>query len=80
MRDVFGNYVIQKMLDRTAHNAGLLKVILQQIQPLSLDQYGCRVLQKAIEVLPDSELTTVVAKLEPTCYRLIFDNNGNHVI
>ena len=37
-------------------------------------------LQRAIDVLSSQELASMVAKLEPSSYRLIFDTNGNHVI
>ena len=46
LRDVFGNYVIQKMLesDEKPLIQLILNVILLQVYALALDQYGCRVL------------------------------------
>lgn len=57
MMDVFGNYVVQKFLEygteaQQAHLAGVLK---GNVMALSLQMYGCRVIQKAIEVhVPNS--------------------------
>lgn len=53
MKEVFGNYVIQKMLEhanQTQINL-MFGVIQKQVVPLAFDQYGCRVIQKAIEVI-----------------------------
>ena len=52
---VFGNYIVQKFLEYgTSEQLG---VIVQSFRgrwnKLSLDLYGCRVVQKAAEVLPD---------------------------
>ena len=52
MRDVFGNYVIQKFLEHGAseQRTALAERLRGQVLGLSMQMYGCRVIQKALEV------------------------------
>ena len=54
MCDVFGNYVVQKFLEHgtPAQRARLAGAMRASVKALSLQMYGCRVIQKAIEVRP----------------------------
>lgn len=56
MKDVFGNYVVQKMFEfGTPNQRKLLFLDIKgSILSLSCDQYGCRVVQKALDVLPSA--------------------------
>ena len=49
---------------------------------MSLQMYGCRVVQKAFEHALDDQQAELIAELnaEASVMRLIKDNNGNHVI
>lgn len=47
---------------------------------LSFDQYGCRVIQKALEVLPSKEQDILVLEVRPQVMQCVEDSNGNHVI
>ncbi len=52
-KDVFGNYVIQKILENhidKEKNSKIMTSLEGSIQELTLHMYGCRVIQKAIEV------------------------------
>jgi hypothetical protein len=53
-KDVFGNYVIQKILDNNKNepekNNRIMSSLEGYIHELTLHMYGCRVIQKAIEV------------------------------
>lgn len=53
MNDVFGNYVVQKFLDHGTdeQKTRMARIIQGSVKMLSLQVYGCRVIQKAIEVL-----------------------------
>ena len=52
VQDVFGNYVVQRILERREDDeVGLLLTIMcGHIQELSLNMYGCRVVQTILEV------------------------------
>ncbi|KAF8407346.1 hypothetical protein HHK36_006474 [Tetracentron sinense] len=51
-----------------------------QIYPLSLQMYGCRVIQKALEVIELDQKTQLVHELDGHVMRCVEDQNGNHVI
>ena len=53
MRDVFGNYVIQKFIEHGAQDQvkALAERLKGQVLTLSMQMYGCRVIQKALEVM-----------------------------
>lgn len=58
----------------------LAGVILGHVLALSLQMYGCRVIQKALEVLPLEQQRLVVRELQGQVMRCVRDQNGNHVI
>lgn len=82
MTDVFGNYVVQKLLDHGGANA--VKLIAAELEGrmlvLSLHMYGCRVVQKALEVLEPGARSVLVRELDGHVLKCIRDQNGNHVI
>lgn len=47
---------------------------------LSLQLYSCRVVQKALEVLPLDQKIAMVHELDGQLMRCVRDQNGNHVI
>ncbi|GER47298.1 pumilio-like protein [Striga asiatica] len=51
-----------------------------QILPLSLQMYGCRVIQKALDVINLEQKTRLVQELDGHVLRCVRDQNGNHVI
>lgn len=53
---------------------------LLQVLSLSLQLYSCRVIQKALEVLPLEQKIGMVAELDGALMRCVRDQNGNHVI
>lgn len=80
--DIFGNYVLQKMLDHG--NASQLTYAAERLKgnvvELTLQTYGCRVIQKCIEVMPRAGLDILLAELKDNVAKCIQDQNGNHVI
>lgn len=82
MTDVFGNYVVQKLLDYGGRKA--IKLIACELEgrmlALSLHMYGCRVVQKALEVLNSTSRAALVRELDGHVLKCIRDQNGNHVI
>lgn len=80
--DVFGNYVVQKMIEHgTADQRKRLVNDLQgKILSLSLQMYGCRVIQKALEFLSEDVQIAIIAELDGHVLKCVKDQNGNHVI
>jgi hypothetical protein len=54
--------------------------LLLQVLQLSLQLYSCRVIQKALEVLPLDQKIAMVHELDGHLMRCVRDQNGNHVI
>jgi len=80
--DVFGNYVIQKLLEvGTSDMKDKLKQsLVGQVVPLSKMIYGCRVVQKALDSLDNEDIAAVVREFKGNLVECILDQNGNHVI
>jgi pumilio RNA-binding family len=53
MNDVFGNYVVQKLFEygTDQQRATLADQLLGNVLKLTKSMYGCRVVQKALEVI-----------------------------
>merc|ERR1719193_1578132 len=47
---------------------------------LARHMYGCRVIQKAIECLPQNLQANIISEIEPNVIVCVKDQNGNHVI
>jgi pumilio RNA-binding family len=79
--DVFGNYVLQKLLEKGSLEMRdkLWHVVKGQGLTLSMLMYGCRVTQKAIESLPAERILELVQEFHGHVVPLIEDQNGNHV-
>ncbi|PPR08084.1 hypothetical protein CVT24_010545 [Panaeolus cyanescens] len=75
-------HVIQKFLDygTEVQIATIVTLVEDQAYELSLDIYGCRVVQKAIETVSKDHQKTIISKLEPEIFDCIRHSNGNHVI
>lgn len=63
MMDVFGNYVVQKLFEHGSqiHKTLLQKAMKPRMVNLSLDQYGCRVVQKVTALSVARSIPTSVA-------------------
>lgn len=61
MTDQFGNYVIQKLLDHGGEDvrAALGKEIQGRVLELTVNTFGCRIVQKALEVCPSAHLGSI---------------------
>ena len=82
MQDVFGNYVIQKILDcgTESHIQTLFDEIKGNILIMSKHIYGCRVVQRFIEILKEEDQKLILAELNDHVMECIYDQYGNHVI
>ncbi|EJU05662.1 ARM repeat-containing protein [Dacryopinax primogenitus] len=80
--DVFGNYVIQKLIEfggETERNA-IFEAMQGHFLILSWHMYGCRVVQKAIEYITPEQQSQLIAELAPDIMKCVKDANGNHVV
>lgn len=84
MTDVFGNYVLQKLFEfGTPEQCDSLSDLLRgEAVNLSMQMYGCRVVQKALEYVSTHRLVELVQEFEvpATLLNCVHDANGNHVI
>ena len=67
MTDVFGNYVIQKFFEfgTSEQKQTLAQRVRGHVLPLALQMYGCRVIQKALESIPQEMQVRCQARLQP---------------
>lgn len=82
INNVFGNYVVQRFLEMgTAEQiTTLVHCITFNFQRFVYDQYGCRVVQKALDVVPVGHKLAIIAKLHGHVIECMVDQNGNHVL
>eukprot|EP00210_Caulerpa_lentillifera_P000392 g382.t1 len=82
MKDVFGNYIVQILLQNgsSLYREKIINQIKHNSLELTLHVYGCRVMQKALEVLEYKEKCEMMKSLERNIARCVKDMNGNHVI
>lgn len=83
MIDPFGNYLVQKLLQRVSppQRLALVKNASPQFVRIALDPHGTRALQKLIECISiQEEYEIVVESLKAYVVLLSRDLNGNHVI
>jgi len=80
--DVFGNYVVQKLLDfgTSKVKSDIRDTLTGEMLSLSLQMYGCRVVQKALETLEEEDLPRLLLEFEHNVLSCIHDQNGNHVV
>ncbi|KAH8078844.1 hypothetical protein JL720_9594 [Aureococcus anophagefferens] len=79
--DVFGNFVVQKVLTRRrGHEVKVYEALKGHCVALSLHVYGCRVVQKALDALPPREALAVIGEFSESVLLCVHDQNGNHVI
>mmetsp|Transcript_11132 Transcript_11132/g.24127 ORF Transcript_11132/g.24127 Transcript_11132/m.24127 type:complete len:897 (-) Transcript_11132:327-3017(-) len=80
--DVFGNYVVQKLYEFGTE--GMKKDLKGTLEGnmllLSLQMYGCRVVQKALESLDYDDLCELLQEFDSYVLTCIQDQNGNHVM
>lgn len=82
VRNVFGNYVIQRFMEVGGRDvAADVRTMLQgSVLNLSCHTYGCRVVQKALEVLPQEGQLALCDELMGSALRCARDRHANHVL
>lgn len=62
------------------HKRHIAECLEERVLPLSLQMYGCRVIQKALEWCDESLRVKLIKELHGNVIRCVRDQNGNHVI
>lgn len=83
MRYVFGNFVVQMILENgsAARVSQIFACIRMQVRELCFHKFGCRIVQKAIEVLPLEQQQALIGELsEDDVVDMMTNDMGNHVL
>ena len=83
MKDVFGNYVIQKLFEfgPVSLRTELTSHVKGRVTELSSHMYGCRVIQKALEFATQQDALELIAELNcDGIATATLDQNANHVV
>lgn len=81
--DLFGNYVIQKLIENKECGAYITECLEGSFKEMSLNPFGCRVVQKLLDVNTDSDIERhdkITKELKSNILELVYDSNGNHVV
>ncbi|CAL5220649.1 g2694 [Coccomyxa viridis] len=81
--DSFGNYVAQRLILKSGAQARLAlgRLLAPAMLELSKHQYGCRVVQNAIQSLPTIESKVEMAiQLKGQVMSCVLNSHGNHVV
>ncbi|GMS91643.1 hypothetical protein PENTCL1PPCAC_13818, partial [Pristionchus entomophagus] len=82
-KDVFANFFVQRMIEKSTpeEQRWIAEAISRSMFPLCMNRYSCRVIQKAIEHLPDEMKVPLLDELHnEDLVMLTVDQNANHVI
>ncbi|KAH9951939.1 ARM repeat-containing protein [Amylocystis lapponica] len=81
VKDANGNHVIQKLIERVSpERLGFVQAFRGSVYELSTHPYGCRVLQRCFEHLPDEQTRPLLDELQKYVINLMQDQFGNYVI
>jgi pumilio RNA-binding family len=75
MNDVFGNYVVQKLFEygTELQRATLAEQLIGNVLKLTKSMYGCRVVQKALEVISLEQKKLLVLELKDSVLDCVYD-------
>ncbi|KAI0818735.1 armadillo-type protein [Irpex lacteus] len=81
VKDANGNHVIQRLLEQVEpERLTFVKFFSGHVQDLATHPYGCRVLQRCFEHLPDTLTRPLLEELQRHAIRLMQDQFGNYVV
>ena len=83
MKNVFGNYVAQLIFEKGTEERKeqFYQVMLKQVHKLASDQYGCRIIQKAIVWLPIEHQLEIISQFEQAkLMSMMFSEEGNYIL
>ncbi|KAF8636458.1 hypothetical protein AX17_003274 [Amanita inopinata Kibby_2008] len=81
VKDSNGNHVIQKLIERVSpERLGFVSMFRGNVYDLATHPYGCRVLQRCLEHLPDEQTRPLLDELHNYTPSLMQDQFGNYVV
>ncbi|OAX44672.1 ARM repeat-containing protein [Rhizopogon vinicolor AM-OR11-026] len=81
VKDANGNHVIQKLIERVSpERLGFVNSFRGNVYDLSTHPYGCRVLQRCFEHLPEEQTRPLMDELHKYMINLMQDQFGNYVV
>ncbi|CAJ0577072.1 unnamed protein product, partial [Mesorhabditis spiculigera] len=82
--DVFANFYAQKLVEsaKSADQVAWIRTsIVSKIPDICYNRYSCRVVQKSLEVLPESDKLALLSKImEHDVVTMAVDQNANHIV
>ncbi|RNF03302.1 pumilio protein 2 [Trypanosoma conorhini] len=83
MVHVFGNYVLQKLLDVLPAKSEMFKQLFEKVsgrlKEYSFHTYGCRVIQRFLVKASPEIRENILVELKDCIVDCVFDQNANHV-
>ena len=84
VKDPFGNYVLQKLLEcgGDEQREAIVRTLIEDLVGVCRHPYGCRVVQTALETVAGPQLELLVGRLanEQVVMACVVDSNANHVL
>ncbi|KAI0703607.1 armadillo-type protein [Cytidiella melzeri] len=81
VKDANGNHVIQRLIEQVhPDRLTFVRLFSGHVQDLATHPYGCRVLQRCFEHLPDVHTRPLLEELQRHAIRLMQDQFGNYVV
>jgi len=80
--DMFGNFVIQKMITEAGDDYGqeIIQCLAQQAADMAFNRFSCRVIQKAIDVFSPKMLEPLLQAFRGYILAMGTDQSANHVL
>ncbi|KAF9005672.1 armadillo-type protein [Cyathus striatus] len=81
VKDSNGNHVVQKLVERvSAERLGFIYAFRGNVYDLATHPYGCRVLQRCLEHLPEEQTQSLMEEVLANAHKLMTDQFGNYVM
>ncbi|KAJ3987358.1 ARM repeat-containing protein [Lentinula detonsa] len=81
IHDANGNHVVQKLIERVSPDRlGFVYAFRGNVQALATHTFGCRVLQRALEYLPETITSPLMEELRASTLLLMQNLFGNYVM